>query len=164
MIRGIRGIHHTAMSVPNLDEAIEFYVNKVGMELVAPFDFDDNPELDQVLDLKHAAARSCMLRAGNLHLEIWEYSNPAAEPQDPKRPVCDHGYTHMCFDVDLEEQESVYKQLEEAGMEWNCDLTGGPEWGVRIAYGRDPFGNVWELQAHYPDHVSAIKNLPRWKD
>ena len=83
MIKGIRGIHHTAMSVPNLEQAMEFYVDKVGMELVAPFDFDDDPELDQVLDLKHAAARSCMLRAGNLHLEIWEYSNPTPNLRIP---------------------------------------------------------------------------------
>jgi hypothetical protein len=40
-----------------------------------------------VLDLNHAAARSCMLRAGNLHLEIWEYPRPVAERQDPKHPL-----------------------------------------------------------------------------
>ena len=40
-----------------------------------------------------------MLRAGNAHIELFQYVSPEPAPLDAKRPVCDHGITHICLDV-----------------------------------------------------------------
>jgi predicted enzyme related to lactoylglutathione lyase len=57
--------------------------------------------------------------------------------------VCDPGITHLCFDVvDLDWE---YERLSNAGMTFHCspqDVAAG----IRTTYGRDPDGNVVELQ------------------
>ena len=84
-----------------------------------------------------------MLRAGNAYVELFQYETPSPRPGSPSRPVCDHGLTHICLDVtDL---DAEYERLRAAGMRFHCppqDL--GP--GLRTTYGRDPDGNVVELQ------------------
>lgn len=32
-------------------------------------------------------------------VELFEFLSPAPRAGDPERPVCDHGITHICFDV-----------------------------------------------------------------
>jgi len=94
-------------------------------------------------NLVGSAARAAMLRAGNAHIELFQYVAPEPRPADPKRPVCDHGITHICIDV--VDVDAEYARLAAAGMSFHCppqDL--GPD--VRTTYGRDPDGNVIELQ------------------
>ena len=84
-----------------------------------------------------------MLKAGNAMVEIFEYDSPTPKKGDRRRPVCDHGITHICLDV--KDVDAEYERLKAAGMTFHCppqDL--GPI--VRTTYGRDPDGNVIELQ------------------
>src|SRR5437763_498494 len=67
------------------------------------------------------------------------------------------GITHVCVEVEgLDEQ---YERLERAGMRFHAppqDLGGG----VRTTYGRDPDGNVVELQElSSPGHPAALPQL-----
>jgi catechol 2,3-dioxygenase-like lactoylglutathione lyase family enzyme len=82
-----------------------------------------------------------MLTAGNACIELFEYSSPQPRPGDSKRPVCDHGITHLCLDVsDIEDE---YERLKAAGMLFHCppqDMGG-----IKATYGRDPDGNIVEL-------------------
>ena len=94
MIKGILGIHHVALSVPSLEEAEAFYVGLLGMEKIARWDFGASKVSDQILKLNQAAAKTLMLRCGNMHLEIFEFTSRPAAAQYPQRPVCDHGYAH----------------------------------------------------------------------
>ena len=65
-------------------------------------------------------------------------------PQNPDFRVCDHGITHFCLAVTEIEQE--YARLCEAGLEFNhAPLDVGTSICV---YGRDPFGNVFEMKQH----------------
>ena len=139
----IRGIHHTAISTGNLDRSLAFYRDLLGFETVFEFDWPTGSEFaDNITGLKNSAARAAMLKAGNMLIEIFEYSSPTPKEGDPKRPVCDHGITHICIDVvDIEEE---YERLKAAGMTFHC-----PPQDLGIAkatYGRDPDGNVVELQ------------------
>ena len=60
---------------------------------------------------------------------------------DPNRPVCDHGITHIAFEVD--DLDAEYDRLKAAGMRFHCPPQN---LGVsRVTYGRDPDGNVLEL-------------------
>ena len=83
-----------------------------------------------------------MLKKGDTHLELFEYSSPAPRPLDSARRVCDHGYTHICLEVD--DVVSEYERLKDAGMTFH----GAPpdaQGRLRAIYGRDPDGNVLEL-------------------
>ena len=66
----------------------------------------------------------------------------------------DHGYTHFCLDV--QDIEAEYQRLSSHGMVFNCeppDLGGA----IRATYGRDPDGNVIEIQQiNDPEHAFAL--------
>jgi catechol 2,3-dioxygenase-like lactoylglutathione lyase family enzyme len=140
----ILGANHVAMSVPDLDRAVAFYCELLAFEKAGEFGWPAGfPAADQILGVSGTAARVVHLRTTNLLLELFEFSagNPAS--QDPDRPVVDHGITHLCLAVtDL---DGEYARLTAAGMRFHCPPTAVVA-GVRTTYGRDPFGNVIELE------------------
>ena len=140
----IRGIHHVAISTGNLGRALEFYRDLLGFDVISEFDWPAGSEVaDRITGLAGSSARAAMLRAGNAMVELFEYRSPTPRPGDADRPVNDHGITHLCIDV--VDVDAEYKRLQAAGMRFHCppqDL--GPD--VRTTYGRDPDGNVIEIQ------------------
>ena len=140
----IRGIHHVAISTGDLERSLRFYRDLLGFEEALRFDWQAGTEMaDRITELKESAARSVMLRAGNAYVELFEYQSPTPKPVDPERPVCDHGITHLCLDVT--DIDTLYERLVSAGMRFHCPPqdAGG---GIRTTYGRDPDGNVVEIQ------------------
>ena len=139
----IRGVHHTAISTGNLDRSLAFYRDLLGFEVAIEFEWSKGTEFaDSITGLTDSAARTAMLKAGNMMLELFEYSSPTPKQGDLRRPVCDHGITHIC--VDVVDIDSEYERLRSAGMTFHC-----PPQDLGIAkatYGRDPDGNVVELQ------------------
>lgn len=140
----IRGIHHAAISTGNLERMLAFYRDLLGFRVLFDFAWPAGTSVaDRITGLEQSAARAVMLHAGNAVIELFEYTSPVPRPGDPRRPVCDHGITHICLDVtDL---DAEYARLSAAGMTFHCppqDL--GMD--LRTTYGRDPDGNVIELQ------------------
>ena len=144
----INGIHHVALSTADLDRLVAFYRDVLGFEVVYEGGWKQgNRMIDGIVGLHDSAARSAMLRANNTHIEVFEYSNPPGAPVDPARPVSDHGYTHFCIDVS--DIDAEYERLSAAGMTFHCPPPSSDELGggsIRATYGRDPDGNVVELQ------------------
>jgi extradiol dioxygenase family protein len=95
-----------------------------------------------------------MLKKGNAYLELFQYESPVPKEADPNRPVNDHGFTHICLDVtDL---DGEYERLKAAGMHFHCAPIDMPN--EKTVYGRDPFGNVLELQEiKNPDSPTALR-------
>jgi catechol 2,3-dioxygenase-like lactoylglutathione lyase family enzyme len=84
-----------------------------------------------------------MLRLGNAYLELFQYSAPEPGQGDPNRRVCDPGITHLCLDVT--DVDAEYARLSAVGMVFHSPPQDVAP-GVRTVYGRDPDGNVVELQ------------------
>ena len=139
---GFKGIHHIAISVPSLVEAKTFYADKLGFTVVDEDHLAPSDKGDQVTALKNADSHVLMLKAGNLFLEIFEFHSPTPKSQH-NRPVCDHGFTHLAFEV--EDIDVAYDFLESAGVQWHHSPVDAAE-GYQMTYGRDPFGNVIEIQ------------------
>lgn len=150
----INGLHHIALSTPDIDRMTAFYTDVLGFE---PVDWRGgweagNPAIDEIVGLKDSSARQAMLRAGNLFLELFQYATPAPRPGDPNRPVCDHGYTHFCLDVT--DIDAEYARLSAAGMRFHRAPVADPAQGIAATYGRDPDGNVIEIQeVRRPEHA-----------
>lgn len=139
----IRGIHHVAISTPNMDRLLGFYRDLLGFKEVGTAEWSPGTTtIDKVLGLKDSAARQVMLKAANLCIELFEFKNPEPKPLEPMRPVCNHGHTHLCLDVvDI---DTVYNRLKDAGVHFHAPPQ---DFGsVRATYGRDPDGNVFEIQ------------------
>ena len=138
----IHGIDHTALSVPDMDKALDFYSGVLGFEVLMNFAWPSGAKpLDDLVGLPDSASKVAMLKLGDTKLEIFQYQNPEGKAQDADRPVCDHGIIHLCLAVsDIRDE---YTRLEAAGVRFNSEpIDMGKETCV---YARDPFGNVLEL-------------------
>ena len=95
----ILGMHHIAISVSDMDTALTFYRDLLGFAVVQEAEWNrDAPLADQAIGLPESAARMSMLKAGNAHIELFQYSNPPSE--DRRARPCDHGYTHFALQVE----------------------------------------------------------------
>lgn len=139
----IRGIHHTAISSVDLERSLGFYRDLLGFEPVMDFSWPEGTDnMNRTHQLDETAGRVVLLRAGNAMLELFEYATPRPRPRDESRRMCDHGIIHLCLDVD--DVEAEYQRLSAAGMRFHCPPV---DYGtVKLTYGRDPDGNVIELQ------------------
>jgi catechol 2,3-dioxygenase-like lactoylglutathione lyase family enzyme len=134
--------HHAAISTPDLDRAVRFYTEVIGCQEAWTFSWaSGSAEADALTGLNDSAANAAMLKLGDSYLEIFEFSSPTPAPGDPQRPVCDHGITHICLQV--QDLHAEYERLKAAGMEFHCPPIT-QESGY-VIYGRDPDGNVVEL-------------------
>lgn len=139
----IRGVHHFAIHVHDMDRMLRFYKEAFGFEVVGePFSWADDEFIDRIVDVKNSAARGAMLRAGTCYIEMFQYRAPQPTVSQPLQPY-DKGYTHFCVDVTEIEQE--FERLKGLGMTFSqpAPIDVGH---VKSIYGRDPEGNLIELQ------------------
>jgi catechol 2,3-dioxygenase-like lactoylglutathione lyase family enzyme len=136
-------IDHTALSVPDLEQALAFYCGLLGFEIEVQTEWQAGNTLnDTVIGAAQTAAKTALLAAGGTRIELFEYHNPVAAAQSTLRPLWDHGITHLCFNV--ADIQAEYSRLSAAGIEFNSEPVRMGKW--QFVYGRDPFGNVFELK------------------
>lgn len=158
----ILGIHHTALSIKDMEKSLAFYRDLLGLEVLFDTSWGKGSELaDKILRVKDTSARQVMLKVGNAYLELFEFHSPEIAPMAEDRPVCDRGITHIALDV--KDVDAEYERLSEAGMLFHCEPVNlGAT--VRTTYARDPDGNVLELQEVLSsDAPIALEQLPRIK-
>ena len=152
----IRGIHHVAVHVHDLDRMIAFYKAAFGFEIVGEaFAWAKDEMIDRIIDVPQSAARGAMLKAGNCYMELFEFSKPPPHSDRPLAPY-DKGYTHFCVDVTDIEQE--FERLSRLGMGFGQPrpIDAGH---VKSIYGRDPEGNIIEIQETAPTADFAMSRL-----
>jgi catechol 2,3-dioxygenase-like lactoylglutathione lyase family enzyme len=136
----ILGVHHLAISTPDLDRFVDHYQRWFGFERSGAGGWErGNVRVDTMVGLADSAARYEMLRLGNLYIEVFEYEAPRGHAVRPR--MCDHGIIHLCFYTD--DVFAEYERLKALGMTFT-----GPPGGTaatRATYGRDCDGNVVEL-------------------
>ncbi|MFO0688386.1 MAG: VOC family protein [Myxococcota bacterium] len=138
----IRHIHHTGISTPDLDRAIHFYCDLLGFEILTRFERPSgSPGMDAMLDLPGVGFQAALLRLGRTMIEVFQFTAPEPVRAPARRRVCDHGLTHLCFQVD--DVRAEYARLSAAGMVFHCAPQVGD--GAIFVYGRDPDGNAIEL-------------------
>jgi glyoxylase I family protein len=153
----IRGIHHVAVHVRDLDRMTKFYRDAFGFEPAGEqFSWRDNALIDQLIDVNGSAAQGIMLRAGCCYIELFQFSAPEPVSTRPLRPF-DRGYTHFCVDV-----TDIEKEIQRLGAIGMSFAQPGPlDVGhVKSIYGRDPEGNVIEIQQTSEDCTFRLDQLP----
>ena len=99
---GLRSLDHAAFTVPDLQEAVAFFVDHLGGELV----FEDGPFASNGEDMRarldvhpRASCRLAMLRLGETtNLELFEYTAPQQNSEPPANS--DIGGHHLAFYVE----------------------------------------------------------------
>jgi catechol 2,3-dioxygenase-like lactoylglutathione lyase family enzyme len=155
----IRGVHHVAVSTPDIEAQIAWYRDALGFELVSRGAWEaGNPMIDDIVGLPGSSAMTATMRAANLFVELFQYHSPAGAPGG--RSAADHGYTHFCLDVvDIEAEMA---RLEAHGMTFHGPLAPAGRLGggkIRAMYGRDPWGNIIELQEVVDPSYHSVLDL-----
>jgi catechol 2,3-dioxygenase-like lactoylglutathione lyase family enzyme len=155
-------IDHLGITVPNLDEAISFFVQHLGAEhlyTLGPFPLDKEFAATQ-LDVHAAGAlRQALLRLGPTdNIELFEYNVDDQLTAPPRNS--DIGAAHIAFYVDDVDEASAY--LERIP---GVDLLGAPETiesgpivGDRWVYFTTPIGLTMEV-LNMPDGQLPYEQL-----
>ncbi len=138
----IQAFHHTAISVSDLERSIQFYRDILGMNLEWRSNRRRNERLEKVLALKNVDVSYAMLSGWGGRIEIFQYHSPEGDPFPHDKPVCDHGITHVAFQVS--EIEDLYKKLADEGVRFNSPPQEVRP-GVKAAYFHDPDGISLEI-------------------
>ncbi|MDY7227903.1 VOC family protein [Hyalangium rubrum] len=153
---GFTRVDHVALTVPDLDKAVEFYTETFGAtELfrLGPFDAAELPRMPDGRDWTEAhvnvpGARVflAMLQLGpTLKLELFRYELPKDARTTPPRN-CDLGGHHIAFQVENLEAAVAYLRARELRvMAGPIVIPVGPAAGMRTQYVLDPWGNQLEL-------------------
>lgn len=143
----IKGTHHIGLSTNDIQLLSRFYRDALGFDLVMEMDWQAGTEfgsqVDRIIGLKDSASKIAMLSKGSLVIELFEYSAPTPRPKPADWRVSDHGYSHICLEV--EDIHSEYARLQEAGMTFHAPPPSEAHNGMKAIYGKDPEGNVIEL-------------------
>jgi glyoxylase I family protein len=153
----IVGIHHTAISVPDMDKAVRFYCDILGFQDLGGGRWEPgNAVNDAIVGIRGSGAKGRMLKGSNAYIELFEYETPRGDPKDPNYPVNHHGYTHFCLQV--KDIDAEYQRLLAGGMTFHCPPQN---MGAAAAtYGRDPFGNVIEIYEVFDENVAQLPPKP----
>ncbi len=153
-IPGLRGTDHIGITVPNLEEAVAFFIDVIGCEPfyeIGPFEFDD----DWMKERLNVHPRTVMrklkfLRCGNgSNYELFEYEAP---DQNTKPPLnSDIGGHHLALYVD--DMDAALDHLRAHGVQILGEptvRTDGPSAGQSWVYFLAPWGLQFELVC-FPD-------------
>ncbi len=143
---GVRGIHHAGLVVADLDAAIAFYGELLGMEVIerdrwrAP---DHNA--DNAVGLRGSSADGAMLRGSGSYLELWQYHAPSQVGDNPAdRGAHELGLRHLAIEVD--DVDAALARLVALGG----TKMGDPiriDTNAAAVYCRDPFGTIIEFMS-----------------
>jgi len=157
-------MQHIGITVPNLSEAVAFFVDVLGCEpyfTFGEFRFDDD-WMERHLNVHpRASIRDFqMVRCGNgTNLEIFEYSAPDQNRRLPRNS--DFGGHHLAFYVD--EMVAAVDYLKSRGvqvLDSPSTFTEGPAKGLTWVYFLAPWGLQLELVS-FPRGMAYEKGLTR---
>ncbi len=101
----LKGIHHIALNVKDLDRAEKFYTDVLGFRVTHRFS----------KELRHL-----MLATGNTAIALFEA--PDLEVKEAMKLLSQEGYLHLAFAADSADFDEIVKELQKK----NVPLSKGP--------------------------------------
>ena len=126
----LKGIHHIALNVKNLDRAEGFYTNVLGFQVTQRFS---------------KGLRHLMLDAGNAAIALFE--TPVLEINEALYLLSEEGYLHLAFEASSSDFEQIVKQLKEKKVK----IDNGPvkRGDGESVYFNDPDQNHLEIHCNH---------------
>ena len=165
----LRGIEHIALTVPDLEEATDFFVNVLGCEVyysLGPFSFPEGDNwMAENIDVHPRAeiGEIRILRCSNgAHFELFAFTSPDQQKQPPK--FSDHGGYHIAFYVD--DMDAAVSYLKSKGVRLLGPIKGGigPEAGEQSTFlhFKTPWGLMLELVSFPKGREYEKHKKPMW--
>jgi catechol 2,3-dioxygenase-like lactoylglutathione lyase family enzyme len=156
-------INHVAVSVPDLDLAVNWYKEVLGFTVVRePIEYvpDDTLKGMAVKDIHSPRLKKVRMvwlsSANQVGFEIFEYIEPKAERRTNNFEYWKSGFIHICItDPDI---EGLCKKISETGGKQRSKVWEiVPDKGYKIAFCEDPFGNMIEIYSHsYEQTITSL--------
>ena len=130
--------HHTGLVVTDLAEALSFYRDTLGFDVIEEFTLSGDG-IGTAIDVDGVVGEFAHLDTGGSRLELIEYE-PAGEDASPDA-INQIGATHLGFEV--EDVDAFYADLPD-----DANPVSEPQEvdiGVEILFFRDPDGNFVEV-------------------
>ena len=158
---GIRGHDHTGITVPDMKQAVTFFVDVLGCQKAmsfGPFSDDKGTFMQDVLGVNPRAVitQLTMMRCGfGSNIELFSYTSPDQQVVQPKNS--DVGGYHIAFYVD--DIKAADKYLRSKGV-WTLfgpvPINQGPAAGQAVLYFKAPWGLQMEAIT-YPEGMAYEK-------
>jgi catechol 2,3-dioxygenase-like lactoylglutathione lyase family enzyme len=144
----ITGVAHTAVCVPDVDAAVEWYRSVLGLSVLSPPYLVEGDAIER--DMGELVPSPVAVKAaipgfpdgGDCVLEVIEYPRAPGRPRPADASVVDHGFTHVGLVCD--DLVATRTKLENKGVRF---LTRGIAEidGLRTTWFADPRGLVFIL-------------------
>ncbi|WP_251329683.1 VOC family protein [Haloplanus pelagicus] len=132
--------HHYGVTVSDMDEALEFYRDTLGMEQMDSLSFASE-EFSKFVGVEGVDVDLTFLDADGCAVELLEYHEPPGGDANEGVSNNDVGAAHFCLEVD--DIDAVYEDLSD-----EVEFVNPPQTlanGAEVAYMHDPDGNIVEL-------------------
>lgn len=146
---GLRGTEHIGFTVPDLDEADDFFVNIIGCERIyslGPFEHADSDWMQEHLNVHPRT----VMRKLNFYrcktgpnFEVFEYEPADSQSAQPRNS--DLGGHHLAFYVDDLDEAVDFLRSQNIRVLGEPTQGGGVNEGQRWAYFLSPWGMQFEL-------------------
>jgi catechol 2,3-dioxygenase-like lactoylglutathione lyase family enzyme len=151
---GLRGTEHVGFTVPDLNQADDFFVNLIGCTRVyslGPFAHEDGPWMSEHLNVHPRA----IMRKLNFYrcafgpnFEVFEWEAPDRNSKQPLNS--DVGGHHLAFYVDDLDAAVAYLRAEGITVLGEPTFSSNASAGQRWVYFLSPWGMQFELVS-FPD-------------
>jgi catechol 2,3-dioxygenase-like lactoylglutathione lyase family enzyme len=162
-IPGLRGHDHTGITVPDIKQAADFFVNVLGCKEAmsfGPFSDDKTDFMQALLNVNPRAVihQITLVRCGyGSDIELFQYSSPDQKNMTPKNS--DIGGYHIAFYVDDIKAAKAYLDGKGVKTFFNLPVDQGPAAGQSIFYFLAPWGLQLEAIS-YPNGMAYEKTSP----
>jgi catechol 2,3-dioxygenase-like lactoylglutathione lyase family enzyme len=163
-VPGLRGHDHTGITVPDIKQAKDFFVNVLGCKEAmsfGPFADEKGDFMQQLVNVNPRAViqQITLVRCGyGSNIELFQYTSPDQKDMTPKNS--DIGGYHIAFYVD--DVKAAKDYLESKGVKTffgPFPVNEGPAAGQSIVYFLAPWGLQMEAIS-YPKGMAYEKTSP----
>ena len=162
-VPGLRGHDHTGITVPDIKQATDFFVNVLGCKEAmsfGPFADDKGDFMTQLVNVNPRAVinKIALFRCGyGSDIELFQYTSPDQKNMTPKNS--DIGGYHIAFYVDDIKAAKAYLDGKGVKTFFNLPVDQGPAAGQSIFYFLAPWGLQMEAIS-YPNGMAYEKTSP----
>ncbi len=155
-------VTHVANVTPDIDRMVRFYESVLARPPHRRIERENNEKLDTIANIDNLKISGAWFRTQNFELELWHYARPLTPPRSAPALLDEIGYSEIAFEVGDLDQEIA--RLSAAGVA----LINEPRMieGWRVAYARDPDGNLLSLQqnvnADPAESVVGMEMIPAY--
>ncbi|WP_306886290.1 VOC family protein [Amorphus orientalis] len=142
---GMKGMDHVGVTVPDMEEALDFFVNVIGCEKAmsfGPFRDDEGTFMTDLVNVHPRAVidEIALVRCGNgSNIELFQYQAPDQASEPPKNS--DIGGHHIAFYVaDIDAAAAYLREQGVRTMMGPVPIEEGPAAGQSIMYFLAPWG------------------------